>query len=179
VWAADLAADIGMRLPVEPMRRFEHFVETPADVAGLPFIKDAAGLAIRPEGPGLSVGLVDFDHPGGHGSDLDRGYFEASVWPALVERIPALDRLRLRSTTVGHYDQNRLDGNLIVGNWPGRLDNFYVACGFSGHGLMQAPGVGRALAELVVYGEYRTIDLGRLGYRRVLDGQPYAERGIR
>jgi FAD-dependent oxidoreductase domain-containing protein 1 len=179
VWAADLAAGIGMRLPVEPMRRFEHFVETPADVAGLPFIKDAAGLAIRPEGPGLSVGLVDFDHPGGHDSDLDRGYFEASVWPALVERIPALDRLRLRSTTVGHYDQNRLDGNLIIGSWPGRLDNFYVACGFSGHGLMQAPGVGRALAELVVYGEYRTIDLGRLGYRRVLDGQPYAERGIR
>jgi FAD-dependent oxidoreductase domain-containing protein 1 len=97
----------------------------------------------------------------------------------LVGRIPALDRLRLRSTTVGLYDQNRLDGNPVVGNWPGRLDNFYVACGFSGHGLMHAPGVGRAIAELVVHGSYRTIDLSRLGYQRILDEQPYAERGIR
>jgi FAD-dependent oxidoreductase domain-containing protein 1 len=179
VWAPEIAAGVGMPLPVEPMRRFEHYVETPADVAGLPFVKDAAGLAIRPEGPGLSVGLVDFDHPGGYDLDLDRDYFEGAVWPALVERIPALDRLRLRSTTVGLYDQNRLDGNVVVGNWPGRLDNFFVACGFSGHGLMQAPGVGRALAELVVYGEYRTIDLSRLGYQRVVDRRPYPERGIR
>lgn len=48
------------------------------------------------------------------------------------------------STTVGLYDQNRLDGNMIIGNQPGRLDNFYRACGFSGHGLMHAPAVGRA-----------------------------------
>jgi FAD-dependent oxidoreductase domain-containing protein 1 len=179
VWAADLAASVGMPLPVEPMRRFEHYIETPVWLDGLPFVKDVAGLAIRPEGAGLSVGLVDFDHPGGHDLAIDRGYFESTVWPALVGRIPALDRLRLRSTTVGLYDQNRLDGNPIVGNWPGRLDNFYVACGFSGHGLMHAPGVGRAIAELVVHGSYRTIDLSRLGYQRILDEQPYAERGIR
>ena len=55
------------------------------------------------------------------------------------------------------------------GNWPGKLDNFYVACGFSGHGLMHAPAVGRALAELIVKGRYETIDLTRMGYQRVRD----------
>jgi glycine/D-amino acid oxidase-like deaminating enzyme len=67
---------------------------------------------------------------------------------------------------------------MILGNWPGRLDNFYVACGFSGHGLMHAPAVGRALAELIVKGRYETLDLARMGYQRVLDRSPYAESGI-
>ena len=56
--------------------------------------------------------------------------------------------------------------------------HFVVACGFSGHGLMHAPAVGRALAELVVHGRYEAIDLARMGYQRVLDGKPYAESGI-
>lgn len=68
---------------------------------------------------------------------------------------------------------------MILGNWPGKLDNFHVACGFSGHGLMHAPAVGRALSELILHGGYRTLDLTRMGYQRVLDDAPYAESGIR
>jgi hypothetical protein len=84
--------------------------------------------------------------------------------------VPRLDTLRLRATTVGLYDQNRFDGNPVIGNWPGRLDNFYLATGFSGHGLMHAVGVGRGLAELMLHGRYRTIDLNPLGYERILAG---------
>lgn len=178
-WSAELAATAGLPIPVEPMRRYEHFVAAEGDFSALPFVKDPAGLAIRPEGAGLSVGLVNFGHPGGFDETIDASYFDNVVWPALAHRIPALDRARLRSTTVGHYDQNRLDGNAIIGNWPPVRENFYLASGFSGHGLMHAPGVGRALAELIAYGEYRTIDLTRLGYRRIVDNQPYPERGIR
>jgi FAD-dependent oxidoreductase domain-containing protein 1 len=90
-----------------------------------------------------------------------------------------MEELKLRDSWVGHYDRNTLDGNMILGNWSGRLENFHVACGFSGHGLMHAPAVGRALSELVLHGEYRTLDLTRMGYRRVLDNAPYAESGIR
>ena len=178
-WAAELAARAGMPVPVEPMRRMEHQVEFAGDLSFLPFVKDGAGLAVRPQGDGLTVGLVDFGHPGGFDLTIDHGYFERRVWPALAHRIPVLDWLRLRATTAGLYDQNRLDGNMIIGNWPGRLDNFYIACGFSGHGLMHAPAVGRALTELIVHGEYKTIDLARLGYQRVLDRTPYRERGVR
>jgi FAD-dependent oxidoreductase domain-containing protein 1 len=178
-WAADIAAAVGMPMPIEPMRRFEYFVDSGCDLSSLPFIKDTRGLAIRPEGVGLSVGLVDFEHPGGADLSIDHEYFERAVWPALAHRVPALDRLRLKSTTVGLYDQNRFDGNPVIGNYKGRLENFWVACGFSGHGMMHAMGVGRALAERILYGRYLSIDLERLGYERIRNGQRLLEARIR
>jgi glycine/D-amino acid oxidase-like deaminating enzyme len=53
-----------------------------------------------------------------------------------------------------------------------------MLAGFSGHGLMHAPGCGRAMAELILYGGYRTIDLTRLGWQRLEDGTPLREQGI-
>jgi glycine/D-amino acid oxidase-like deaminating enzyme len=179
IGAPALAERVGMPLPVDPMPRQEHFVEAAGDYAAMPFIKDPDGLAVRSEGDGLSVGLVDFDTPASLELPRNTGWFEEHVWPALAHRIPGLDQLRLKSTWAGHYDQNRLDGNMIIGNHPGVVDNFFVACGFSGHGLMHAPGVGRALAELVVDGGYSTVDLTNFGYRRVLHDQPYRELGVR
>ena len=108
-----------------------------------------------------------------------RGDYPDRVAPALAERFSGLGQLTLQRSWTGLYDQNRLDGNMIIGNWPGHLDNFYVACGFSGHGFMHALGVGRGLAELVVRGTYQTLDLSRMGYQRVVDGQPYGEEGVR
>jgi FAD-dependent oxidoreductase domain-containing protein 1 len=66
----------------------------------------------------------------------------------------------------------------VIGPWEAKLDNFYLAAGFSGHGLMHAPGCGRALAELLLDGGFRTIDLSRFGWKRIPDNQPYPERGI-
>ncbi|MGA0584536.1 MAG: FAD-dependent oxidoreductase, partial [Castellaniella sp.] len=54
----------------------------------------------------------------------------------------------------------------------------YFANGFSGHGMQQAPAVGRALAELIAHGRYRTLDLGRLGWRRILEGRPIIEKNV-
>ena len=96
----------------------------------------------------------------------------------MANRIPAFESLKLRREWAGLYDECDLDGNMILGNWPGRLDNFYAACGFSGHGLMHAPAVGRALAELIVDGRYESIDLSRLGYQRVVKQAPLPEVGI-
>lgn len=177
-WAPSIAKLAGMELPVNPMRRFEHYVELGDPLPPMPLIKDPDRLVIRPEGKGYSVGLVNSREPRGFNFDLDPRYFEDVVWPACASRIPAFDKLRLRREWAGLYDECELDGNMILGNWPGRLDNFYVACGFSGHGLMHAPAVGRALAELVVKGRYETLDLTRMGYQRVLERSPYAETGI-
>jgi FAD-dependent oxidoreductase domain-containing protein 1 len=177
-WAASIAKLAGMDLPVNPMRRFEHYVELAEALPPMPLIKDPDRLVIRPEGKGYSVGLVRSDEPRGFNFDLDPNYFEDVVWPACASRIPAFEQLKLKREWVGLYDECELDGNMILGNWPGKLDNFYVACGFSGHGLMHAPAVGRALAELIVKGRYETIDLSRMGYQRVLDNEPYVETGI-
>ncbi|HYC44441.1 MAG TPA: FAD-dependent oxidoreductase [Burkholderiales bacterium] len=177
-WAASIAKLAGMDLPVNPMRRFEHYVELAEALPPMPLIKDPDRLVIRPEGKGYSVGLVASNEPRGFNFDVDPEYFESVVWPACASRIPAFEQLKLKREWAGLYDECELDGNMILGNWPGRLDNFFVACGFSGHGLMHAPAVGRALAELIVKGRYETIDLTRMGYQRVLDNAPYAETGI-
>jgi glycine/D-amino acid oxidase-like deaminating enzyme len=177
-WAASIAKLAGMDLPVNPMRRFEHFVEIATELPPMPLIKDPDRLVIRPEGTGYAVGLVRSDEPRGFNFEVDPGYFESVVWPACARRIPAFEGLKLRREWAGLYDECELDGNMILGNWPGTLDNFYVACGFSGHGLMHAPAVGRGLAELIVKGRYETIDLDRMGFQRVLDHAPYAETGI-
>jgi FAD-dependent oxidoreductase domain-containing protein 1 len=177
-WAASIAKLAGMDLPVNPMRRFEHYVELSESLPAMPLLKDPARLVIRPEGRGYSVGLVASDEPRGFNFDVDPHYFENVVWPACASRIPAFESLKLKREWAGLYDECELDGNMILGNWPGRLDNFFVACGFSGHGLMHAPAVGRALAELVTHGRFETLDLGRMGYRRVLENAPYRETGI-
>ena len=177
-WAPSIAKLAGMDLPVNPMRRFEHYVELGAALPPMPLIKDPERLVIRPEGKGYCVGLVDSREPRGFNFDVDPGWFENVVWPACAARIPAFEKLKLKREWAGLYDECELDGNMILGNWPGTLDNFYVACGFSGHGLMHAPAVGRALAELITGGRYATLDLARLGYQRVLDEAPCPEAGI-
>jgi glycine/D-amino acid oxidase-like deaminating enzyme len=179
VWGPRLSAKLGLELPVEPMRRFDHYVETPDDFSAYPFIKDPKGLAVRPEGGGLTAALVDFSTPGGWDLSIDKSWFEKVVWPALVERVPSADRLRLVSTWSGHYDQNRLDGNMILDRFVDQYDNYYFATGFSGHGLMHAPAVGRALTELILHGNFQTLDLTRLGLGRVAAGDPYREVTIR
>lgn len=177
-WAASIAKLVGMDLPVNPMRRFEHYVELAEELPPMPLLKDPDRLIIRPEGRGYAVGLVRSDEPRGFNYDVDPAWFEEVVWPACAHRVPAFEALKLKREWAGLYDECELDGNMILGNWPGRLDNFHVACGFSGHGLMHAPAVGRALSELVVKGRFETIDLSRMGYGRVLAGEPYRERGI-
>jgi FAD-dependent oxidoreductase domain-containing protein 1 len=69
------------------------------------------------------------------------------------------------------------DHNAIVGRLPG-FDNAFLAAGFSGHGVQQAPAVGRGLAELIVHGGYRTLDLADFAYDRIAAGRPLLERNV-
>lgn len=177
-WAQQIAAMVGMPLPITPLRRFEHYFEAPNPIEALPYVKDTARLAFRPEGRGYSGGLVDSAEPRGYNFDIDHDDFERFVWPALAHRFPAFEACRCRRSWSGLYEQNELDGNPVIGNWAGRIDNFFVVAGFSGHGMMHAPAAGRAIAELIVHGRYATLDLTRLGHARIAAQEPYAERGI-
>jgi glycine/D-amino acid oxidase-like deaminating enzyme len=177
-WSAEIAATAGMALPVEPMPRLQHYFDVRAEIEPLPLVKDVGGLAFRPEGSGYIGGIAQWDVPPGFNFEVDHGYFERTVWPALAERVPAFEAVKLGRTWSGHYARNRLDANMIIGPWSEGLENLHVAVGFSGHGIMHAPAVGRAIAELLLDGGYQSIDLSRLGHRRVTAGEPYAEKGI-
>lgn len=177
-WAKEICAMVGWRVPIEPMRRYEHYFEAEEAIEPLPYIKDVNRLAFRPEGKGYSGGVPTLTEPRGFNFDVDYGYFERVVWPALAARFPQFERTKERNTMSGLYDQNDFDGNPIIGPWINKLENFYLTAGFSGHGLMHAPGCGRAIAELILDGSYQSIDLSRFGWSRVTEGQRYAERGI-
>jgi glycine/D-amino acid oxidase-like deaminating enzyme len=177
-WSREVCAMVGMALPVEPVRRMAHYFEIRATLEPLPLTVDPSGFYFRPEGAGYIAGLSDPDEAVGYNFDVDPDWFERAIWPGLAARVPAFESLRQGRAWAGLYDINRLDENLIIGPWRGELDNLHVACGFSGHGLQQAPAVGRALKELILDGGFRTIDLSRLGYDRVLAGRPMPERAI-
>jgi glycine/D-amino acid oxidase-like deaminating enzyme len=177
-WSAQLCAMVDMPLPVFPLRRFEHYFTAGNPIETLPYVKDLDRLAFRSEGRGFSGGVVDSNAPRGFHFDVDHDYFERVVWPALAHRFPPFEAARCHRTWAGLYEQCELDGNPIIGNWRGRLDNFFVVTGFSGHGMMHAPAAGRAIGELIVHGRFVTLDLARLGYDRVVRGEPYPEAGI-
>jgi FAD-dependent oxidoreductase domain-containing protein 1 len=177
-WAKDVCAMAGFAVPIEPLRRYEHFFECQDPIEPLPYLKDTRRLAFRPEGRGYSGGVPTLAEPRGYNFAVDSGYFERVVWPALARRFPQFERTRCIRTLPGLYDQNDFDGNVIIGPGGGGLGNFHLLAGFSGHGLMHAPGCGRAMAELLVKGRYESIDLTRLGWQRVLDRTPLPEAGI-
>lgn len=177
-WSGEVAALMGMRLPVVPLRRYEHYFTPGTPMESLPYVKDTARLAFRSEGAGFSGGLVDSDGVRGFDFDVDHDYFERVVWPAVAHRFPPLEAARCRRTWAGLYEQCELDGNPIIGPWTSGLANLYTAAGFSGHGMMHAPAAGRAIAEHIVHGRFESIDLARLGYARVAENVPYRETGI-
>ena len=75
------------------------------------------------------------------------------------------------------YDYNTLDQNAILGFHP-EIKELVFCNGFSGHGVQQAPVAGRAIAELLAYGEFRSLDLSRLGYGRISTNQPLKEVNV-
>jgi sarcosine oxidase subunit beta len=67
---------------------------------------------------------------------------------AVVELLPRLEHVALPTLVGGAYDLTP-DRQAIVGPIPGH-DGLFVAAGFSGHGFMMAPEVGRGLAAMVL-----------------------------
>jgi glycine/D-amino acid oxidase-like deaminating enzyme len=177
-WAKHICAMVDVGVPIEPLRRFEHYFESQEPIEPLPYIKDPDRLAFRPEGRGYSGGVPTLAEPRGYNFDVDHRYFEDVVWSALAHRFPKFDQAKCTSTISGLYDQNDFDGNVIIGPGADGLENFHMLAGFSGHGLMHAPGCGRAMAELILTGSYQTIDLTRFGWQRLVAGTPLREEGI-
>ena len=179
-WARRVAAWAGIDLPVRARRRTVFHVSCPTPLPGCPLLIDPSGIWLRPEGRGFITGFAPPEAQDGDDLPLDQpelAAFEDFVWPTLAARIPAFEALRLERAWAGYYEMNTFDHNAIVGPHPA-CDNLLFANGFSGHGLQQSPAVGRGLAEWIVHGGYRTLDLSPLGWARVLAGQPLVERNV-
>ena len=179
--AARTAAMAGITLPVEPRKRMSWVfrAERPLDV-DLPLTIDPSGLHVRENGGGTY-------QCGGHfGPDpavepddftIDHSLWEAEVWPLLATRIPQFEAIRLTHEWAGHYAMNTFDHNAILGPHD-EVGNFLFLNGFSGHGLQQAPAMGRGIAEWLTHGEYRSLDLTPFNYDRLVRNRPIVETAV-
>jgi glycine/D-amino acid oxidase-like deaminating enzyme len=178
-WAARVAAMADIDLPVRARARSVFVLASPAELPGCPLVIDPSGFWVRTEGRHFITGAPP--PPGADADDLplepDHALFEEVIWPALAARIPAFEQLRVTNAWAGYYEYNTIDQNGIVGPHP-QIGNLYFANGFSGHGIQQAPAVGRGLAELILHGRYRTLDLTPLGFERFAAGRPLIERNV-
>ena len=108
---------------------------------------------------------------------VDYRFFLEIVWPEIAERIPALEALKVMREWAGLYSVCTWDSNEILGKHP-EIDNLYLAIGFSGHGLQQAPSVGKGLSELIRNGKYQTIDLTPFRFERKQENDLIEEMGL-
>jgi len=179
--AGKVAALAGLDLPVEPRKRTVFVFESRDRFDDMPLTVDPGGVWWRPEGSVYIAGGAEVED-GEQAADPadfepEWGLFETEIWPILATRVPAFEAIKMTRAWAGHYDYNTLDQNAVIGPHP-EVRNFLFANGFSGHGLQQAPAVGKALAELVVHGGYRSIDCSAFGYERVAEGRAFRELNV-
>lgn len=184
-WARGVAQLAGLALPVRARRRTVFNFSCPSPLAGeggrTPLVIDTSGVWFRSEGPhyigGWSPGAGDDDPDDLPLDQPDLAQFEDRLWPALAHRVPAFEALRMRHAWAGYYEVSTLDHNAIIGPHPD-IPNLVFCNGFSGHGLQHAPAAGRGVAEWLLHGRYRSLDLAPFGWQRVLAGQPFLEQAV-
>jgi glycine/D-amino acid oxidase-like deaminating enzyme len=176
-WSAPLGAALSVTLPVHAKKRDVFVLESPAALPGCPLVIDPSGFWFRTEGALLLAG----GPPRGEDADeapldaIDHGLFDELLWPMLAARVPALEALRVRSAWAGYYEMNAFDHNGLAGRLPGWA-NAFTACGFSGHGMQQAPAVGCSMARLIAGLDAPLITA--LTPQRLLDGRPLVEANV-
>lgn len=176
-WARALAATAGIELPVHARRRTVFVLSSPAKLPGCPLVIDPGGFWFRPDGEVFIAG----DEPALDADDLplepNLAEFDEGLWERMAHRVPAFEALRVERAWAGYYEMNLFDHNAILGAHPGRPGLWFIN-GFSGHGMQHAAAAGRGLAELILFGEFRSLDLSPLSYQRILENRPLREANI-
>lgn len=170
----------GIDIPVEPRKRYTFVIQAEKPLGqDLPLTVDPSGVHVRTDGAYYMVGAPpDDDGPVDVGDfEFDHDIWESKMWPAIANRIPAFEAVKVINSWVGHYAYNRLDQNAIIGEHPD-LSGMIFVNGFSGHGFQQAPAMGRGVAELIISGRFQTLDLSELGFERIIQGKALTETAV-
>ena len=177
-WCAGIARTVGVILPVQPVKRQVFVLDTKVKPDGpLPLTVLPSGMYFRTETGGLILlGKSMPEDPVGFSFSWDDKRFYEILWPELAEFVPEFESLRLIRGWAGLYAMNTLDENAILGEWP-ELEGLFLANGFSGHGLQQAPAVGRYISELITR-QSHALDLSIFNPGRILENRQLSENGI-
>lgn len=173
VWSPSIAAGIGIDLPIVPLKR-ACFITT--DLPGIPdnspFIVDAGtAFWMRKESGGVLMGRARAGEAPGFHLDVDYEIQSMTV-EAGMEVAPLLAQARIKHSWAGLYEMTP-DCHPIVGALA-PYESVFIAAGFSGHGFMHAPAVGKHLAAIIDQCEV-SLDISSLSFNRFQSGELITE----
>ncbi len=176
-FAASLGALAGVDIPVKPVRQQLFRCALPRRWSyRFPLIVDPTGVHWRHEDPiaptdrdRIVVARTNADETPGENFACDMSRWKREFFPPLVDRLPAFRDLALIEGWAGLYEMTP-DHNPALGEHPD-LGRFYLVNGFSGHGLMMAPAVGAAMAELLCLGRSASLDIAPFDVARFARGE--------
>jgi sarcosine oxidase subunit beta len=178
-WAAEVARMAGVQLPVEPLRRMLVPTEPfPQISPQAPMTIDmATGFHFRPEGMGLLLAWSDPHEQPGFKTSFDSSFVEKILTRA-VQRVPCFENLQVNPARgwAGLYEMTP-DHHAILGPVP-QIPGFFLANGFSGHGVMHSPATGKILADLILKGMSDLIDPRALSLDRFAEGRLIEETAV-
>ena len=170
--SSNVGEALGVELPVRPL------VRQLADVGPVDRIDPLLPMTIEYEtgfhfrlvgGDGLRLAMTEptarWDGPAELDDELTQDWLAR-----LSHRVPSARTARVRRSWAGFYDMTP-DAHPIIG-FVG--DGLYAACGFSGHGFMQAPAVGDAVAAELL-GDEPPFDLSPYRLDRFAAGAVFPE----
>jgi sarcosine oxidase subunit beta len=168
--AGPWSKELDERLPIRPLCR--QLLETsPLELSEtLPMVVEhETGFHFRRRRDRLVLAMGDAAPRWGWETDVDESVFDDRL-ERLAHRFPPAAGALIERSWAGLYDMTP-DAHPIVG----RIDDgIYAACGFSGHGFMQSPAVGRALAQLILEGTTE-FDLGPYALERFAGEELFPE----
>lgn len=168
-WSGQVGSMAGVELPIVPSKRYIFMTGPFSGLSDtMPMVMDVGqGIYMRKETGCVLIGLGDMGDTQGFDIRLDWSKAGVAVERA-VHRVPGLASATLARGWAGLFEQTP-DHNPIIGRMPG-MDRLYVCAGFSGHGVMHSPIVGRLVAEDIVDGK-PSLDISPLSYRRFQEGK--------
>jgi sarcosine oxidase subunit beta len=175
-WSASIGRMAGLEIPVLPYRRHIAVTGTfPAVPRNNPMTVDfQTSMYFHPEGDGVLMGMSDRDEPPGFVTDVNWEFLER-MFEQAARRAPALAGAGVKTAWAGLYESTP-DHQAILGPVP-ELEGFWCACGFSGHGFMQAPAAALLLAQLLL-DKKSDIDISPFAFTRFAKGALVHEKNV-
>jgi len=163
-WAGLVGEMAEVKIPITSLRR-QMFTTTPLPEISVdfPFVIDfAQSLYFHREGDGLLIGMSNQNEKHGFNQNVDED-FELVNLEAGIARLPIVEKAGMVSHWAGLYEVTP-DAHPFFGKTP--VDGFLVVGGFSGHGFMHGPISGKLMTELILDGEFKTLDVSMLDLAR-------------
>ena len=175
-WSAFFGNEIGLEIPVSPLRRqwfvTENIAELPTE---FPFVIDfSQSLYFHREASGLLSGMSNHNQKIGADQSIDQAW-EMRHIEAALKRMPLLANSGIKARQAGLYELTP-DAHPIIGST--LVEGFYLLTGFSGHGFMQGPICGKLMAEILIDGKASTVDISMLDYKRFAEKRLIPEYNV-